>query len=528
MKRTKRAGLWAFFILLLLCGLVLALRTGFDSDLVRERLTTQVRQETGRELVVEGVLRLRLLPRLAVEAEGIRLSSVDGKTTFLSLARLTGAIKIMPLLQGQVRVNRIELRNLEVNAVRHADGSTNFDDLLAQKSEAAGVWEIDVEKAVLLDGSLRWQDEASGASWVVKDLYLRTGHLGKQARGTLEVEGKVENQERLRAGLRLETHYWINGGENFVQLDTPNLSFKGEAGEAPFKLKAALRKLRVRAGATPGLALEDFTAQGETLRAESERWLAEVKLGTLELSRTDGAVQGLSAEVKQMVDETARNQARLQLEALNGKSGNWQGSLVLSGTGTQAGTAGDFTVNLPFHLATEATPVLNISKLRATANLQPGTRLARALRLEAEGNVQAAWATAATQEAPKEIASGDLSLHADESRLALSWQLRALHPLEARVVATLDKLDLDRYLKPAPAGTTADTPSSTEIPKAEADEGFRLSGTVKVGELRYQGVTASGLTGELRWRDGKLEVSKPVPKKSRRPAVVSRKKRRKV
>jgi hypothetical protein len=43
----------------------------------------------------------------------------------------------------------------------------------------------------------------------------------------------------------------------------------------------------------------------------------------------------------------------------------------------------------------------------------------------------------------------------------------------------------------------------------------------------YQGVTVSGVMGELHWRDGKLEVRKSTPKKSRTPAAASRKKTRK-
>jgi hypothetical protein len=254
-----------------------------------------------------------------------------------------------------------------------------------------------------------------------------------------------------------------------------------------------------------------------------------MKLEALTLNQTEGTARGFSAEMEQRVDDQVQNQARLHLETLDGKSGRWQGGLTLSGAGTQAGTTGDFTVNLPFRLTTDATPALKIPELRATVNLQPGKSLARALRLEAEGDVRAAWATsaAATPKAPEETASGNLLLRADESHLSLRWQLRALHPLDVRLVATLDKLDLDRYLNPAPADATLDAPPSSgmEAPEAKEGEALRLSGTVKVGEFRYQGVTVSGVAGELRWHDGKLEVRKPTPKKSRTPAAVSRKKR---
>jgi hypothetical protein len=515
-------------ILILLLGLVLALRAGFDSDLVKARLIAQVRQETRRELAIDGSLRLRFLPRLAVEADAIQLSSVNGKDAFLTLDKLTGAIKIVPLLRGRVVVNRIELRNLRIQAVRYADGSTNFDDFLIKRGATETPWKIDVEKAVLLDSSLSWRDEMTGRRLELENLYLRTGHLGKQARGKLEMGGHIRDASgEARANVIATSLYWINGKETFLQLENPHVTVKGEGSSAPFHLELNARRARGTVGHAAALELAQLALTGEATRDDGT-WRTAIQLADLQVNTRGGFLRGLTAEARQVREEDTVAIARLALATLTGRNHVWRGTLLVNGNGSLAGHAisGRMTIPLEFMPGRESSR-LSSADLTGAATIQQGERLARTIDIRAQGGLTV------TQTAPENVlqAEGRVDLAWDASRLETGWRLDRLDPLRLEFDASLDTLNLDRYLKQAgnasdksakvfPAeGTQPASPGSS----AENSGIFlpEIRGHIRIGQLEFKGTRLSGIEGNVRVRDGRLEIDdleesprdKPVRKK---------------
>ena len=71
----------------------------------------RVRVATSRDLTVTGGLRVRLFPHVAVVAEEVRLGNVSwgSRPDMLQVRRVEGSIPLLPLLRGEIQVDRLVL-----------------------------------------------------------------------------------------------------------------------------------------------------------------------------------------------------------------------------------------------------------------------------------------------------------------------------------------------------------------------------------------------------------------------------------
>ena len=523
----SRKRVWRLLLLLALAGILLALGIGFESETAKTRLIEAVRAETGRELRIDGGLRLRFLPRLAVAADSLQLSGVGGSADsepFLTVGAFSGAIQILPLLRGRVTIHRIEIHDLAVSAARHADGTTNFDDLLALKGEekSESSWEVEVEEIILLGGRVSWRDEMENRHLELDEIALHTGPFGKQARGQLELRGRLRDQ----GSMILTSHYWINMGEaeaeTFVQLDDLRINAKESGDASPFRLE--LMGHRLRAMAT-GLELEQLAVEGEAKQGDTD-WKALFKLADLQADAQGGALHGLTGEVRQFQDKTPLLTIEGKLDALTGTKRDWQGMLALEGKGDLAGHGFAGQLSVPLKMNLEENARIVVEGLNGSLEIQPGPQLARAVQIQAKGELKAA-----AEGTPQ--AEGQLALTVDDaSRLEMALKLERLKPPRLWFEASLDKLDLDRYLKPTPenADTTApknkaaaseqktEPPESVDLVELPGEAALEIEGRLRIGQLRYQETTLTGLAGEVRLQNGKLEIrdlKEPPPRKKR-------------
>ncbi len=81
------------------------------SDLIRQTLAAQVKEKTGRDLVVAGPASFSFWPGIGVSLKDVSLSGPPGSAhKLVSMAALDVNIKTMPLLQRQIEVRRLVLK----------------------------------------------------------------------------------------------------------------------------------------------------------------------------------------------------------------------------------------------------------------------------------------------------------------------------------------------------------------------------------------------------------------------------------
>ena len=108
-------------------GLV-ALRS-IDFDAYREDIEAQVRAQTGRDLRIEGKLKLAIGLRPGVQVKGVSLANAEwgSRPQMVTLEHFVVRLKLLPLLARKVVVARLELSGLDVLLeTRAEDGQGNW------------------------------------------------------------------------------------------------------------------------------------------------------------------------------------------------------------------------------------------------------------------------------------------------------------------------------------------------------------------------------------------------------------------
>ncbi len=171
----------------------LALPVLVDSSYYRNKVMALVKARTGRDLHIDGKLRLRLLPELSLTATDLRLGNRPGYTgsNVARLAALTVDLRLLPLLDGRLQARRLSVRGLSLNLERDQDGRGNWEGLarVEQQSNASQRSATDASPAVVTIGeldirgaTLNWRDASTGAITTIAKIDLQTGALGAGAR----------------------------------------------------------------------------------------------------------------------------------------------------------------------------------------------------------------------------------------------------------------------------------------------------------------------------------------------------------
>jgi uncharacterized protein involved in outer membrane biogenesis len=105
-----------------------AVLKSMDFDTYRGLIAERVKEATGRELVIAGPLKLEisLTPALAVERVTFANAPWGSRKDMLVLKRLAAEVRLMPLLRGEVRVNRLVLEGLDVLLEVDGQGRANW------------------------------------------------------------------------------------------------------------------------------------------------------------------------------------------------------------------------------------------------------------------------------------------------------------------------------------------------------------------------------------------------------------------
>ncbi len=169
-----------------------------DGQFVKTRLERAM-TEKSRTLTIEGTPRLKLFPVAGIALGKTSLSEPSSDKPFVSLDSADVAVRVMPLLSGEVVVETLKVSGLKAHVVRRKDGSMNFSDLTGGDGKPASksseppnlrIAEVSVEKM-----QVAYRDEATGRELNVVDLNLKTGRLDGQTPGELSLSAHITGKK---------------------------------------------------------------------------------------------------------------------------------------------------------------------------------------------------------------------------------------------------------------------------------------------------------------------------------------------
>ena len=106
----------------------------FDPNKYKAEIATAVHDATGRQLTIQGDLKLSFFPWLGVEAGAMSLANPPefGPQPFAKITNAAIKVKLLPLLKKDVEVDTVTLNGLYLNLIRTAAGRGDWEDLAAQ------------------------------------------------------------------------------------------------------------------------------------------------------------------------------------------------------------------------------------------------------------------------------------------------------------------------------------------------------------------------------------------------------------
>ncbi len=170
----------AVLAILLVGGIFLALNL-IDPNDYKEKIQSLALEKTGRELSIDGDIGLSYFPWAGLSLGSMAMANPDGfgDSPFVQIDSAQVKVKLLPLLKKSVEVNTVELKGLNLDLQRAADGTTNWDDLIAANNaeaeveaeaesqsdsssadtgNAAGLQDLVIGSIVISDAQIKWQD----------------------------------------------------------------------------------------------------------------------------------------------------------------------------------------------------------------------------------------------------------------------------------------------------------------------------------------------------------------------------------
>ena len=465
--------LGAVVVLVLIVGVgVAALVYLVDWNDFKDTIQNQVKKQTGRDLQIAGDLSPSVFPWAGISIGEIALANAEGygDQPFASIGSADVKVKLLPLIRREINVRTVELKGLQLDLQRAADGTTNWEDLLKSTTttttiEAEGDGDVEVTTEVegsgptiaalavggieVLDANVSWNDAMTGTDAALTSFNLRTGAIELEQPFDLDVDfSVVSNSMDLAADIK-------GAGELMIDLDGQTYSIKG------FSLNT-----NAKGGALPNGELQ------ATLGADVEARLAD-----------------------QQVDVSALSLAAMGIEL--------SGTVNVTNLDTEPTVAGQLASN-------EFNPKDLFAKLGIEAPVTADESVLSKASLK--------LALAAT---PASAALNDLTITLDDTNFTGKASLPSLSGAipPVRFDFTVDAIDLDRYLPPAsdaPAEGDAPSGDETQAPASDPDAPIELptmmmrqldiDGTFRVGNVKISNLTTTDIVVPVKASGGKLAL----------------------
>lgn len=187
------AGIVLLLVLIAGAAFLLIQPNNFKPEII-----AAVKQKTGRDLVIDGDLKLAIFPALGLSTGKMTLSNATGfeQSSFASLEQSHIDVELLPLLSKKIEITGVTLSGLILNLVQNQQGIGNWEDLTARKTSpsvstgrqsqqqiaaaatvgtAAVLSSFSVGAITIENAQVNWQDLQTGKNLQIKELQMNTG-----------------------------------------------------------------------------------------------------------------------------------------------------------------------------------------------------------------------------------------------------------------------------------------------------------------------------------------------------------------
>ena len=184
MKLIIKALLGLALLVVIVLGAAGIMLANFDPNDYKDWIAAKVKDNTGRDITIDGNISLTYYPWLGVEVENVHLSNAPGfgDKPFLSTEFVKARAKLLPLLRKKLEMDTLVLHGATIHLAKNADGVTNWVDISSPTESrsssdgmpfaALALGGIDIK-----DAAIHWNDQQQGVSYSITQGNISTGEL---------------------------------------------------------------------------------------------------------------------------------------------------------------------------------------------------------------------------------------------------------------------------------------------------------------------------------------------------------------
>ncbi|MFZ2168240.1 MAG: AsmA family protein, partial [Methylococcaceae bacterium] len=258
----------------------------------KPEIAATVKERTGRDLTLEGELKLSIFPWLGIATGKMVLGNAAGfqDQPFATLEESNIKFKLLPLLTKKIEVSRIVLKGLALNLAKNPQGVSNWDDLTAsgaakttappsivnnsKQDETDALAFFAIGGIALENARINWDDQQSGKHLVVKDINLNTDKFTFNEPFDADLSLVLVNAEtKLTESIKLKTALTVNEKIDTFVLNHSELQTTTEGENIPGK---SLTTVLTAADMALDISNQTVKASGLKLQSGDITLLAEI------------------------------------------------------------------------------------------------------------------------------------------------------------------------------------------------------------------------------------------------------------
>ena len=241
-------------IVLIVVGLI-SLPFFIDPNDYKDEISTQVEKATGRNLTLQGDIKLSVFPWIALELGPLSLSNAEGfkADSFAKVKAAEIRIKLIPLLKKQIEMDTVVLDGLVLNLETDKKGKTNWDDLTQSDAVAgtteevnasepedstsskSGIQAITIAGVKLTDANILWSDLSKGENFQLRNLNLNTDPLEPGEPTAVDMAfNLISTKPEAKAHVTLSSNITVDMENKRYAIQGLNFSAIAEGRELPF------------------------------------------------------------------------------------------------------------------------------------------------------------------------------------------------------------------------------------------------------------------------------------------------------
>jgi len=271
-------------------------------ETLRTRIGEQIAAWTGRDVSLSGEPEIDIFPRLSVTLNDVQVAGPEGMedARVVSMDRLTGTIRILPLLIGRVEIGSFSMVRPVIRLVRDADDRRNWAfDSGAAALQLAFAGDVLLGEFLLEDGAVIYEDRTTGEAERLDSVNLSVDWTSVRRPFAIEGSG-IWRGEEVSFSAAVETPFdFVNGGATPIEMQIESapvdMTFAGIADDYPSSRLSGPLTLSTASLRRFAAWLGNPIGPGSTLGPASLSGAATFRDGVLAVESAELALDGNSA-----------------------------------------------------------------------------------------------------------------------------------------------------------------------------------------------------------------------------------------